>query len=208
MKKFFLLVILAIAAYFIYQKFSKKPEAEREKPKPLAVSKHGDAFNQSLENILNDYYAMADGFVNWDSTLVNAKASDLQKSLNDFKVDDLKVDSIIHQTALFPWENTKTNALGISTSGTWDEKRRAFKDLSENLQTLLITVKYDRNKIYWQECPMAFGDDQPANWLSKTEEVINPYLGNKDPKYGNSMLHCGQTKMTIDFLSKDSTTKL
>ncbi|HOZ85835.1 MAG TPA: hypothetical protein PK191_10130 [Niabella sp.] len=205
MKKLLILLILAIAAWFIYKNYFKAEKVEKVKPVPLAVSKHSEAFNISMIAILENYYALANGFVNWDTAVVNTKIVELQKSLNEFRAADLKVDTIIYQTAMLPWDNAKNNASVIGGAVNWEERRRAFRDLSENLQFLLITVKYDNDKVYWQECPMAFGDDQPANWLSKTEEVVNPYLGTKDPKYGNSMLHCGQTKMTIDFVAKDST---
>jgi hypothetical protein len=30
---------------------------------------------------------------------------------------------------------------------------------------------------------------------------MNPYLGKKSPQYGESMLHCGETKLKINFVS-------
>ena len=147
---------------------------------------------------------MNGGFVNWDSTTVNQYAGALQKSLNGFRTDDLKIDSTIYQTALFPLDNAKNSVATILTSGDWAGKRRALQDLSDNLRTLLITVKYDQGVVYWQECPMAFGEGMAGNWLSNKEEVVNPYLGNKDPQFGASMLNCGETKMKIDFTAADT----
>ena len=43
--------------------------------------------------------------------------------------------------------------------------------------------------LYKQYCPMAF-NDQGAYWLSKEEEVFNPY-------FGDLMLHCGYVQETI-----------
>ncbi|MBO9657999.1 MAG: DUF3347 domain-containing protein, partial [Chitinophagaceae bacterium] len=57
-------------------------------------------------------------------------------------------------------------------------------------------------KIYWQECPMAFGEDQSGFWLSKTDSVRNPYLGTSHPKYKDGMLHCGAPKDTINFAGR------
>lgn len=207
MKKFLLVLILAIAVFFIYKKFFKEKQPEAPKPTPIAVSKHSVIFNQSMDAILNSYYAMSDAFVNWDSALVKVKAGEVKIAIDSFKIDELKKDSVIYGTVEGPWENTKTNAEAILNASTWEDRRHAFKDLSDNLQMILISVQYDGGKVYWQECPMAFGDDAPANWLSKTEEIVNPYLGVKDPKYANKMLHCGETKMTIDFSKTDSATK-
>jgi len=70
--------------------------------------------------------------------------------------------------------------------------RHDFSMVSENLYPLLKTIHYEGPKLYWQNCPMAFGDDKPANWLSNTAEILNPYLGKKHPEYKSAMLHCGE----------------
>lgn len=43
--------------------------------------------------------------------------------------------------------------------------------------------------IYLVHCPMAF-DNTGANWLSGTNEVVNPY-------FGDQMLHCGRVMETL-----------
>ncbi|WP_052444467.1 DUF3347 domain-containing protein [Flammeovirga sp. OC4] len=43
--------------------------------------------------------------------------------------------------------------------------------------------------IYLVHCPMAF-NNTGANWLSATNEVVNPY-------FGDEMLHCGRVMETI-----------
>lgn len=205
MKKFLIFVAVVVAAFFIYKIFFKKNKPPREKPIPVSVSKHSDAFNKSVGEVLNAYYAMNNGFVNWDPAVVTKEAENLDIALKALKTDDLKKDSTIYQTILYPYDLAKTNTAGILNSADWTERRRALNDLSDNLRMILLTVKYDQAKTYWNECPMAFGEGQAANWLSSKEEVVNPYLGSKDPKYGNSMLNCGETKATIDFMLKDST---
>ena len=44
---------------------------------------------------------------------------------------------------------------------------------------------------------MAFGEGKEANWISNGVEIVNPYLGKRDPTYGAGMLHCGEVKDTI-----------
>ena len=205
MKKLLILLLVLIGAFLVYKNFFKKDEPKRDEPKPIAVSKHSDAFNESIEKILDDYYAMHGGFVNWDSTTVNSSATNLKNSLDNFNTDELKKDSVIYQTVLFPLDNAKNNVALVIAAADWMGKRRALQDLSDNLRNILQVVKYDRAVVYWQECPMAFGDGMSGNWLSNKEEVVNPYLGNKDPKYGSTMLNCGETKMKIDFTAPDST---
>jgi Cu(I)/Ag(I) efflux system membrane fusion protein len=44
--------------------------------------------------------------------------------------------------------------------------------------------------VYSQFCPMA-DNDKGGYWLSKEEQVLNPY-------YGDAMLTCGSVKQVID----------
>ncbi|WP_018628034.1 DUF3347 domain-containing protein [Niabella aurantiaca] len=204
MKKLLILIAVLIAALVVYQFVLKKEKPPREKPVPIAVSKHSDVFNHSMDAVLASYYVMTDGFVNWDSASVGKAALTLQTALTDFKAEELKQDSAIYQTAQYPLEMAKTNTGVIVSTTDWTERRHALNDLSDALRMLLLTVKYDQASAYWQECPMAFGEGRPANWLSSKKEVVNPYLGNKDPKYGKTMLNCGENKMVIDFTKPDS----
>lgn len=204
MKKLILILALALGAFLIYKYAFQEKDEKKEKPKAITVSKHSAAFNQSVQNVLDDYFAMTDAFVNWDADAVNKSAINLQQHIDSLKTDELKKDSIIHQTALFPLENSKGSIASIINANNWDVKRTALRDLSENLRMLLITIKYDQGILYWQECPMAFGEGQIGNWLSDKEEVLNPYLGKSHPKYGATMLNCGETKAKIDFASADT----
>jgi len=177
------------------------------KQESLHVSKHSEAFNQSMENILNAYYKMAEGFVNWDTAVINSSGNELKTALDSLKIDELKKDTIIYQTALEPLANAQTEMAAILADPSIAEKRGSLNILSDNLRNLLVIAKYDRAKVYWQECPMAFGGDKPGNWLSKTIAVRNPYMGTKDPKYGSDMLDCGGPKDTINFVPVDTTKK-
>lgn len=206
-----LLAILLLAAGTIRILFyPTKGASNHSGPKPvsLPVSKHSEAFNRSMENMLNAYYEMTEGFVNWDTAIIHSSGDQLRKSLDSLGLDELKKDTTgIYETALDPLANAKTEIASILADPSLAEKRGSLNILSDNLRTLLIAVKYDRAKIYWQECPMAFGEDRPGNWLSRTIDVRNPYLGTKDPQYGDKMLNCGGPKDTIKFEPPAETTK-
>ncbi|MBZ4191911.1 hypothetical protein [Niabella beijingensis] len=204
MKKLLIVIAVIIAAFLVYKFAIKKNKPPKDKPVPVAVSKHSDPFNQSMEAVLSSYYVLADGFVNWDSAAVGKAVLSLQAALASFKVDELKKDSTIYETAQYPLETAKANTATIAGTADWTARRHALHDLSDALRMLLLTVKYDQAPVYWQECPMAFGEGQSGNWLSNKKEIVNPYLGNKDPKYGKTMINCGENKMTIDFTKPDS----
>jgi Protein of unknown function (DUF3347) len=196
------LAFLLLAGGTIHFLFYSKSGSGTDEPAKLSlpVSQHSDAFNQSVESILNNYYKMTEGFVNWDTAIINSSGNELKLALESLDVEELKKDTTgIYESAYDPLNNAKTEVSSIVSDPSIAEKRGSLNILSENLRLLLTAIKYDRAELYWQECPMAFGDEMPGNWISKTKEVRNPYLGTKDPKYGNKMLNCGAPKYIIKF---------
>ncbi|WP_008582742.1 DUF3347 domain-containing protein [Niabella soli] len=204
MKKLLIFIVVLVLVFFVYRLVFKKNKDSGEKPVPVAVGKPTAAFDESVTQVLNSYYALTDGFVNWDTAAVTAGAGTLETTLAHLKVDELKKDTVIYQTVISTLDLAKMNGATIKGSHDWAEQRHALNDLSANLRTILLAVKYDKAPAYWQECPMAFGEGQSGNWLSAKAAIVNPYLGNKDPKFGKTMLNCGETKMTIDFTKVDS----
>ena len=209
MKKVFAILgilVLLLAGYLWYAFKGGKKGPKGPKPVALSVSKHSPAFNQSVQTALDAYYGMSEAFVNWDTAVIAANGNQLKSALDSLKLEELKIDTTgIYESALDPWNNAKNEIANILAEPSIDKKRTAFNSLSENLRLLFIVVKYDQGKLYWQECPIAFGEDQPGYWISKTDEVRNPYLGNKHPEYKDGMLKCGGPKDTINFMLPDTT---
>ena len=101
MKKFLLLILLAlagVAAWFFWETRSK-PKDETPKPAPLAVSKHSETFNLSVGSTLDAYYALSEALVNWDTSAVQGQAARMKTSIDNMKLDDLKKDTGIYETA-------------------------------------------------------------------------------------------------------------
>lgn len=202
MKKLALLIILALAGVLTWYFWETKPKPDDETPhlQPLAVSKHSDSFNTYVNKVLNDYYALSEAFVNWDTSSVTAHANALQSSLNEVNFNELKKDTPIYQTAVSFIDGSKEQLATIAKpSVDLNQKRLSFNQLSDNMYNLMRTIRYDRSKVYLQECPMAFNDNEPGIWLSNKADIRNPYLGLHHPKYKKGMLECGETKETLDF---------
>lgn len=190
-----LLLIIGFIQYFIFVDSSSNDDGP--KPPPLAVSKHSAAFNQSVENILNAYFRLTDGFVNNDLSAINQSGNELKTALDSFKIEELRIDTLIYETALQPYGNTKAEISSIVADPSVEEKKGSLNIFSNELYSLLRTVRYDQAKLYWKECPVAFGEGKPGNWLSKTEEVLNPYGIEK----------CAEIRSTINFVPGDTTGK-
>ncbi|HMU47522.1 MAG TPA: DUF3347 domain-containing protein [Chitinophagaceae bacterium] len=187
-----LLLIIGFTQYFIFKDNSSGNN--EPKPQPLAVSKHSAVFNQSIEKVLNAYFRMTDAFVNNDISAINQFGNELKTDLDSLKLEELKADTLIYETALQPFDNAKAEIASIVADPSVDEKRGSLNIFSNELYTLLRTLRYDLAKVYWKECPFAFGDSKPGYWLSKTEETLNPY-GKED---------CAIVRSMINFVPADS----
>jgi hypothetical protein len=201
MKKWILLIVLAIIGVLSWYFFvtRKTPKEEGPKQQPLSVSKHTDSFNVAVNKVLTSYYALTNDFVNWDSVAVSSHASDLKANLEAVNFDELKKDTIIHQTAVTFIDASRGELETILQPADLTTKRHALNNLSDNMYNLLRTIHYDRSKIYLQECPMAFNDAEPGVWLSNTDAVQNPYLGLHHPKYKGGMVECGGPRDTLNY---------
>mgnify|MGYP002398438659 CR=1 FL=1 len=210
MKKALLVVLVLILAVFAVWKFVfKKNDVELDggnKLVAMSVSKHSQVFNESMQKVMNAYYAMTEAFVQWDSSAVQAKGEALKQALDSLKITEMQKDTAIYPVANDQWEAVKSEIDGMITDSTLADKRASLNMLSQQMFDLLRIIKYDVAKVYFQECPMALNNyEMAANWLSPVDSIRNPYLGLKDPKYGKEMVTCGSTKSTLDYIPKDST---
>jgi hypothetical protein len=162
-----------------------------------AVGKENRVFDNSKQAVMDNYYKMTNEFIKGDTLSINKSAARLKTALDSVQIDDLKADSAIYETAASIWEDTKTEINGMQSDPSLQAKKESLNLFSNELFTLLLTVRYDLSKLYWQECSSAFGDDTPGNWISEKEQSKNPYL-EKD---------CATLKKVINFMPADSTKK-
>jgi hypothetical protein len=73
----------------------------------------------------------------------------------------------------------------IAQTNAIDAQRKHFTNLSANMYKLVSGLKVNSATLYQQYCPM-----KKAAWLSETEDIRNPY-------YGDKMLECGEVTATL-----------
>ncbi len=193
-----LVLILGIAGYYWYM-FSKGGGGNSgAKQEALILKKHSDTFNMSVSAAMNAYFEISAAFVDADATKAKLAATKFVQLLDAIPLDELKKDTTnIYDVAMGTFDGIKSNAADILVQTDLQEMRKDFSMVSENLYPFFKIINYEGDKMYWQNCPMAFGDDKEANWVSNTPEVINPYLGKNHPEFKATMLHCGMIKDTI-----------
>lgn len=195
-----LIVILVAAGLWFFVFRENKKTNNMEETASVYVSKHSSVFNASLNSMLDSYYKLSEGFVNWDTAAIAKYSVELRERIDGLQLDELKTDSLIHANAGSQIGNIKAELESIIIDPSLDEKRASLNTMSKLLFDFLNTVRYDVAKIYFQECPMAFNDVNSGNWLSPTEGVRNPYLGTKHPKYKSGMLECGGPIETLNYM--------
>ena len=199
MKRVLAVLFLAAVIFFTWWFFSKKKTGSSQpKQEAVKIQKHSLEFNQSINNAITSYLSVKDAFVEADTINIKAQCHKFITDVDSLKINDLKEDdSSILTSVKQQVSDIKVNAETILQENDLTEMRQDFRMVSENLYPFLRTIKYEGPKLYWQNCPMAFGENNEANWISNTSQIINPYLGKNHPTYKATMLSCGETKDSL-----------
>jgi len=184
----FLGVILFGAYWFFFKKNTHPSEPKQE---AIRIKKHSEEFNQSVSNAINTYLDMKNAFADADTIKIKDKCQKFISSVDSLKLSDLnKDDSLILASVQQQVSDIKANAEDILQQKDITEMREDFRMVSENLYPFLRTISYEGSKLYWQSCPMAFGEDKEGSWISNSSEIINPYLGKNHSD-------CGEIKDSV-----------
>jgi Protein of unknown function (DUF3347) len=201
MKKVFLLLVVLIAAFSTYWFGFRKTEhgPEAPPPKPIEVTNNSSKVNMSVDSIVAAYLTIKNAFVEDDTTAVKVSTKNLIAVVDHFPFKELEKDTTaIASTVQMTIEGIKANATSLLAQKDITEMRHDFNMVFETMYPSLFTaINYKGQKLFVENCPMAFGDDMPANWISNSTEIVNPYLGKVHPKYKATMLHCGEVKDSI-----------
>lgn len=201
MKKMIAFIVLILAAFSIYWFLLRTKDSKPEEPKqaPIAVRTHSDSFNLAVKNVLDAYYNMKDAFVEADTAQVKQYATLFISRLDSIPLSELEKDKkAIFETVKLNIGEMQSNARSLIGQKDITEMRYDFRTISDMLYPgFFKTINYEGPTVYLQNCPMAFDGDKDANWISNSDEIVNPYLGKKHPKYKAGMLNCGEVKDSI-----------
>ncbi len=187
--------------WFKFRPIDDSDKRESAKLRPIATTMHSASFNNSIDTLMSAYFQMKAAFVEADTTQAKIAAKKFLALTDSIKLDELTKDTTaIAETAAMQVTDIKLNAESLMKQTNITEMRQDFRMVSESIYPMLKTIHYEGATLYWQNCPMAFGEGKEANWISSTEEIVNPYLGKNDPEYKATMLHCGEVKDSIKAL--------
>ena len=94
-----LLLFIGLFRYFFIGSGGGGSNSSGPKPESLRVSKHSEAFNNSIGSMLSAYYKMTEAFVNWDTAAINRAGNELKTALDSLKIEELRKDTVIYGAA-------------------------------------------------------------------------------------------------------------
>ncbi|MCM4158499.1 DUF3347 domain-containing protein [Antarcticibacterium flavum] len=145
----------------------------------------GESENSQTGRIVNDYLQLKDALVA-DNVEEAAKAGgSLVAAFDGFNMSEYNETQKQELTEII--EDAKEHAEHITMSDI-AHQREHFDILSVDLADML-EITGSPKTLYQQFCPM-YNDNKGAIWLSASEEIRNPY-------YGQKMLKCGEVQKEI-----------
>lgn len=145
------------------------------------------AQKSEITALLQAYFQLKDALVASDEKQAARHARSMEEKLNDIEMASMAEAAHQHWMHILP--KLKATLKEINSKANIDSQRKAFVPLSEAVVEIARSFGPFEQAVYVMHCPMA-NEDKGANWLSTTEEVLNPY-------YGDLMLRCGEVTQEI-----------
>lgn len=136
--------------------------------------------------IINAYLNLKDALVRSDKDAAGKAGSQLVESTGDLEIDSFSEEEQKELNEIL--ESAKEHGEHIAKSDM-DHQREHFEMLSTDINDLVAIIGTDET-LYQQYCPM-YNNNKGGMWLSASEEIRNPYFGDK-------MLKCGSVQKEIN----------
>lgn len=140
-----------------------------------------EAFRTKLTQVVEAYLNGKDAFLNLDLAASHSEFEIFKDKLEEIGVHGLSGDG--HMAWMDSYNQLTEHANVLLNSDKINNARHAFRAIS--LELADTVNKYGvEGVLYQQYCPMAL-DSDGATWLSRNEQVQNPYTP-------DTMLGCGE----------------
>jgi Cu(I)/Ag(I) efflux system membrane fusion protein len=146
-----------------------------------------DSFRQTFSEAIEQYISGKDALVESDLAGTQLAYESFSSKLEEIGVHGLAGDG--HVAWMESYEALTNHAETITKSEDLESARAAFSRLSDELISAVQKFGIE-GVVYHQYCPMAF-DNEGADWLSREEQIQNPYLP-------DTMIGCGEVIERIE----------
>jgi len=167
----------------------KDMSSEEEKSEMKTIDMEvSEQTKKEISEVLQSYFKLKDALVTSDKGLAVKAAEDMMGKVDKVKMGEMS--RMGHSTWMDALPVLRSLFTKFTDKANIDVQRKAFVRLSEQMVVVAETFGPFDKPIYVLSCPMA-DNNKGADWLSATDEVMNPY-------YGDMMLKCGDVKKKID----------
>ena len=137
----------------------------------------------AINDVFKGYLGIKNALATDNGKAANEEAKKFTEALKSVPIDQM--DAKQKEAWAKYAEKLRFDGEHISESGAIKHQREHFGSLSTNMYAILKAFPANDMTLYKQYCPM-----EKKSWISETQAIKNPYLGNK-------MLDCGSTKETM-----------
>jgi hypothetical protein len=141
-----------------------------------------------LNGLVTDYFALNQALIEDNQDGAKIASKKLSETINKFDMTKLRGEQMdfYHLQVAQLIEGLE----GIAASADIEETRTDLSTVSESIYALVKAYHPNESALYVQFCPMA-KNGSGATWVSNTNEISNPYMGQR-------MLKCGRTQETLN----------
>ncbi len=182
---FFLPFLLFLAACGETEQ-ERAQQQEREMQMQMQLVETTPEFNAQMAGLLDRYFDLKD-------VLVESDAEAAKEMTETFKSTAENVDGEgLNEETLALWisfsEVIVSRSDELLAEDDVDDQRYHFEFISEAMIDMVDTFRPVDYEVYHQSCPMV--RDGSADWLSREEQIANPY-------HGDRMMTCGEVIRTL-----------
>ena len=180
---------LAGLLFVLFISCSEEKKHDSNHEKSLMTSKHHSGENSEkkmtyLNDVVEGYMQVKDALVASNEKKAASAAETMLEAFKNFPMNKLNHDE--HKTYMDIYENSKEQLEHIAKSNL-AHQREHFVSLSKDTYDL-VKLLGTETTLYKEYCSMY--KKKGGMWLSKSNQIRNPY-------YGNKMLKCGEVQEEI-----------
>ena len=156
-------------------------QEQRQMQMQMQLVESTPEFNAHMESVLERYFDLKDALVLSDAQSASELADNYLTEVSEVNAESLNQESAALWISFSEIITNSTKEL-IPLEDV-DDQRYHFEYISEAMIEMVDTFRPIGYEIYHQSCPMVRGGS--ADWLSREEQIANPY-------HGDRMLRCGE----------------
>lgn len=161
-------------------------QEQRQQQMQMQMMQTTAEFYSQMAEVLERYFDLKDALVESDAELAASRAELLSSEADE--VDDSTLNDETRAVWISMREVISDRSSELIEESDVDAQRYHFEYISDSMIEMVENFQPVGYTVYLQSCPMV--RDGSAEWLSREEEIRNPY-------HGDRMMNCGEVLRRI-----------